>query len=147
MPEAGLNVAGLQETKQALEALGIKTEKKIIRKGLRAGAKIVQAACQSEAPKLTGFMASKIKVRSGKAGKGKLAVTVGVGAKDFKGDAFYGAFVEYGHRVGSRRLGDKRKLVPANNFLERGAQASAQSAIDAATQVWNDEIQKAAGEK
>ena len=134
----------MPEAAESLKQLGRTTERKILRKGLRAGAKIIKAAAQADAPSRTGLMARKIKVRAGKSGKGRISVNVGVGAKDFTGKAFYAAFVLFGHRVGSRKLGDSRKIVPANNFLERAFESSGESAKEAAVATWGELIEQAA---
>ena len=42
-----------------------------------------------------------------------IALSVGVGAKDFRGETFYASFVLYGHRVGSRKLGEVWTNTPA----------------------------------
>ena len=49
--------------------------------------------------------------------KGLPAVTVGTKAGAFAGKTFYASFIELGHFVGSRKLGDARHHVAARPFM------------------------------
>jgi HK97 gp10 family phage protein len=116
-------------------------QKKILRKGLRAGAKVMQDAAKALAPVRTGKLQSSVKVRSGKSKKGVIKINVGIGAKDFQGETFYGGFVEWLHRIGKRSLGDARKVVPANPFMEKAFEASKDNAQVKAIESWQSEIE------
>jgi HK97 gp10 family phage protein len=132
----GLHISGLRETQARLQSLGPRVEKRVIRKGLRQGAKIVLAAARAEAPERSGNVRRNLKIRSGKGSKGTIALSVGAAAKDFKGPAFYTGFLIYGHHVGSRKLGDKRKFVPANNFLQRAYDGTKEAAAERTVAAW-----------
>ena len=99
-----------------LERLSQKLQKKVIRKGLRAGGKIWLAAVKAAAPVRSGNLKRAIKLRAGPRRKGASSITVGARRKDLKvrpGDqGFYPASVEYGHKVGHRG-GAVRPLVRA----------------------------------
>jgi HK97 gp10 family phage protein len=131
-----MKVTGLNELKGTLAALPDKMEKKVLRKGLRAGAKDVLKSARAEAPKLSGALSKNIKIRGGRGCKGKIALSVGVGARDFKGPTFYGGFIIYGHRVGKRALGDKRHFVEPNNFLQRAFDATKETAVETTVKTW-----------
>jgi HK97 gp10 family phage protein len=127
-------IVGIGEAEKKLRDLSRKVENRIVRKGLRAGAKVFKTAAQGEAPVRSGTIRRRIKVRAGKRKKGSISITVGVNAKDFVGEAFYAGFLLYGWRSGPRRLGDARKLNPANNFLKRAFDGSQSRATDTALQ-------------
>lgn len=102
----------------------------LLRKALRAGARPVLAAAKALVPKDTGLLESTIKIKSARSrAPGGVAVSVSTAATDFQGQAFYGAFVEYGYRKGSRKLGDRRKVVPPQPFMRPAADTAGAEAI------------------
>ena len=142
-----MNVAGLKETSDALNELPQTVAKRILRKGLRVGAKVVLSVARADAPVgSSGRLRKNIKIRGGRGSNGKIVLNVGVGAKDFTGEAFYASFVLYGHRVGPRRLGNARKLVPANNFLERAYDAAKENAVTVTAETWVELIEASASQ-
>lgn len=128
-----------------LRSLEPKLEKKILRKACRAGAKVVAEAVRRRAPKLTGQTRKAIKVKAAKRSRRRkgVSVLVQLGAGLYKGTTFYGAFVEFGHKAGSRKLGDRRKQVPGVHFMEEEFKAAEQAATRAAV----DEIRKGVAEE
>lgn len=94
-------VKGGKEAKQALRKVS-RQVKAGIRKGSRAGAKIVQAKAKELAPKRSGRMVKTIKVRALPRSRkwiGAMARLVN------DGDVFYGGFVNYGtKRIRGRRF-------------------------------------------
>lgn len=144
-----VRVTGLAEVQAKFADLETKVARKILRQGLRAGAKVVQTAARAEAPRRTGLMAANIKIRGSRGRNGSVAFRVGGSAKDFKGKAkeqrpFYMDFVEGGHFAGPRKLGDKRKFVPGNHFLTRAYEASREAAVAAVAATWKTLIEEAA---
>lgn len=142
-----MKIKGLDETDKALKDLDVAVAKRIIRKGLRAGAKDVLNAARADAPQRSGAIKRNIKIRGGGTKNGVVKLNIGVGAKDFQGKTFYAGFVLYGHKVGSRKLGDARTAVPANNFLERAYESSGQQAVETTTEAWKELIEKEASKK
>jgi HK97 gp10 family phage protein len=136
----------IEATKAKLKALDKKVQRSIIKKGLRVGAKIIQQAAKAAAPVESGLVKRSIKVRSGKAGKGVTKINVGMGAKDYTGKAFYASFLIYGHKQGNRKLGDKRKSIPANNFLGKAFEENKEAAQQAVIDSWLDQIESACGD-
>lgn len=135
-------ITGIEQAGAALKELDAKVQKTIVRRGVRVGCKIWLEAARGEAPVQSGKTKKNIKIRNGKAGQGKFALNVGVNAKDFAGPTFYSSFVLFGHKVGSRRLGDKRKEVPANNFLKRAFEEKKEAVMNAATESIAAQIQE-----
>jgi HK97 gp10 family phage protein len=109
------SVEGLEK---AFTQLPINLTKKIIRKALRNGGKIVQKAAKANAPVKSGALKKAIKIRAGKRVTGKQSVFIGTSDKAFVGKMFYAAFIEFGHKQGSRKLGNERKDIAANPFME-----------------------------
>jgi HK97 gp10 family phage protein len=115
---------GIPEFKRALSQLALDLRKKVIRKALRAGAKVVQAQAKANAPVRTGLMRRRIVVMASKlrkAARGEVGVYLTVRAtkkaratKDRRNDPFYFKFQEQGfHAVGRRRVGGGRKARAA----------------------------------
>jgi HK97 gp10 family phage protein len=95
-------------------------QRKIIREALRPAAKLIRDAAAANAPRKTGLLGGSLKVRAGKRTRtGRVSMNVMTSKGWFKGADFYGAFVALGHRAGPRRLGSRRKLVPARPFLRK----------------------------
>ena len=136
-------VTGIEQASEGLTDLDQKVQKSVIRKAVRTGIKIWLEAARGEAPAQSGKMRKNIKIRNGKTGNGKFTLTVGVNEKDFSGPVFYSAFVLFGHKVGSRKLGDKRKSVPANDFIQRAFEASKEDGANVAIEELRRGIQEA----
>lgn len=115
---------------------------RIIRKGLRAGAKIVQTATKNDAPVRSGATKKSFKVRAMKRKRGRLGIMVQSGKGFFKGDTFYVGFLVFGHRVGPRRLGDSRTKVLPNEFMKRAARRSEKQAVEELNTTVRKEIEK-----
>jgi HK97 gp10 family phage protein len=142
-----VQVKGLTECLNALKELDSKVQKSILRKGLRAGAKIVLAAAKADAPERTGRLKRNLKVRGGKSGKGKVGLTVGASAKDFTGPAFYASFLEYGYHTRPRKTSistaSGRKPIEGQHFLLKAYEQTKEDALDAVVQTWTDLIEQA----
>ena len=136
-----MTVTGLKQTEARLKDLEKKTTKSLGRKALRAGAKVILAAARADAPVVTGRTKKNIMIRSARSKRGSLALSVGVDYRDYTGDTFYASFVLYGHRVGSRKLGDNRKMIKANNFLQRALDSSGPAAADTIMETWQSLIE------
>lgn len=97
MPRVRISVDGLAEAERALRELGPKIAKRVLRKAVKAGGNRVLLAAQLKSPYDTGLLLSTLVARTGTSKKrGTVSARVGMKAGDFKGEAFYGSFVEYG---------------------------------------------------
>lgn len=107
---AGVTVKfDVRKLNRKLKTLEAKVEKKITRQALRAGAKVIAKEAKARAPVDTGMLRSKIKVWALKRSRKRIGVLVGTSAKEYTGDQFYGAFVEYG----TSKMAAKPWLGPA----------------------------------
>ena len=111
-------VTGEKAIKRSFRKLGPKVGKKPIRKGARAGAKVMAAAVKSRAPVgRTRRLKKQVKVRAQKVKRGDILIAATTGGKSLnEGDGFYGQFSEYGRRAGGwhkKRLAAKPFIVPA----------------------------------
>ncbi len=118
-----IRLEGGPELERKLAALDRKVAFKISSQALRAGAKVVLKATKARAPKRSGQLRKALRVRAGKRRKGSIRFSVLTSDKDYTGDTFYAAFVTFGHKVGSRKLAN-RKSVPADPFMEDAFNAS-----------------------
>lgn len=87
---------GVEKFYKQLDALEAAVQKKIVRKALKAGGKIIAKEAKIRAPVDTGELKSKIKVWALKRSRKRIGVLVGTSAKEYTGDQFCGAFVEHG---------------------------------------------------
>lgn len=138
-----IEIKGMSEVLTSLKKLDDEVQNKTIKQGLKIGGKVILVAAQSEAPTLSGLTRRSIKMTSSSR-KGVSRVSVGLSSKDYTGDTFYAAFLLYGHKAGSRKLGGARKDVPANNFLKRAVEKSGEAAAEETIEAWAGLIQLAA---
>jgi HK97 gp10 family phage protein len=118
-----LEIKGGVELLRKLEQFPRTVQRKLLRQAIRDGARPILAAAKANCPVGTGELKKSLRLRVRKKTKpGTYAVQIQAGKYgEFKGDQFYAAFVELGHRVGSRKLGNARAMVPANPFMRRAA--------------------------
>ena len=138
-----VDIQGLADVLAKLDKLDANMQTKGFKAATRAGAKVILPIAQADAPKLSGFMASVIMIRSfSRPSKGIFRSSMGIDAKDYTGDAYYGSFLLFGHKAGSRKLGDNRKQVAANNFLKRSAVQAGNAAANAMIESIRDAIEE-----
>jgi HK97 gp10 family phage protein len=119
------DISGDKEIQRMFAGLTKAVQNKILRPAFRKGAKIVQADAKRIAPVKSGLLKSSIKVRRIKSLKrGEVGFNVITGKGDFKGETYYAAFLELGHKLGKRPSkgekesnGDNRKEVSPKPFL------------------------------
>lgn len=134
-----ISVYGVKEIQQALSNLAHKDAKKAMRKGLKAGAKLIQQQAKANAPQKTGALKRSLKARVGRSRGDSVVVIVGSGKKWFVGDTFYAAFQEFGWSHGKRPSrfkkateGDTRKEVEGKHFVEQAYDTTKQTALTTA---------------
>jgi HK97 gp10 family phage protein len=114
----GMSLEGADELLQTLDAIiadeGPKSLNAALRRATRRAARdLIMPQVKDAVPEDSGFLRDNIKTRAMKKAKGKIGHTVGFPDPLFRGDTFYGGFLEFGfkHRRG---VG-----VPADKFLRR----------------------------
>lgn len=122
-------IVGMDELLAKLQALKKTEAKKALRKGTRAGAKIVAKAAKQNAPHHTGKLEKQVKVRSLTRSRRWTGVNVQL-------EIFYGAFQE----LGFKHTGGKE--VAAKHFLLKAATDTREQALSEAMQVIKGEIEK-----
>ena len=88
-------ITGGERIKKALLGLEKKVARKVVRVAAKEGAAIIKAAVIEEAPKDSGDLAGSVKMKT-RSRKGVFTATVTIGARNFKGETFYAAFIQYG---------------------------------------------------
>lgn len=127
-------IEGADQLRKKLLALEPRIAKKVVRQAVRPAAKLIQDAAKANVAVDTGKLKRSLKVRSLKRSRNRIGVQVSTNSTDnlFKGNTFYGGFLEYGHRLGKRtnaqkRKGykgpDSRKMVPAKPFMKPAFEA------------------------
>lgn len=101
-------------------------QRKIARKGAREALRPTLTAARANAPVRSGRLRRSVKIRTLKRNRGGrigARVTTGDKTGDYGGKTYYGAFVEYGHKVGRRSRG-----VRAAESLDRRGELTVRSA-------------------
>jgi len=133
MATMNVSLSGFKQLERKLNELPKRIRRKVLSQSLRAGAKIIQAEAKARVPKDTGELRRSIKVRVGKVkNRGDVKIIVITGAGDFKGDQYYGAFVEYGYRRGKRSAGVASLQKAKSSTKDSGKKAAIQAKLDKA---------------
>lgn len=146
-----IELVGDRELIRKLRHLETVVARKAIRKGLRAGAKIITAEARRQAPVgESRKLRRAIKTRAAKRSRRYIGVVTQLGAGDFMGETFYGAFQEFGWHIGKRRGGKKtrrqargRRFRKGVHFIERAAMTHGGKAGFIATATIKREIEAA----
>jgi len=115
-------ITGLPELDAKFQRLAVAVQKKILRQALRPAVKLVHAAAKRIVPVVSGTSRAALKVRAGKRSRrypNRVTITMGGDAASYKGKAFYLSFNEFGHRHGSRKLGNARKKIAPKRWLKK----------------------------
>jgi HK97 gp10 family phage protein len=90
-------IDGVEEIRRAFRELPRRIASRTIRQSIRTALGPVKARVEQLAPKRTGRLAKKVKIRArANRRRGTIALEVRIGAGDFRGTTYYAAFVEYG---------------------------------------------------
>jgi len=118
---------GAAALREMLGRLDAKVAKQILRTAQREAAALVRDQAQKNSPVRTGKLRREIKVRvASRMRKGEVGfvVTSGSGKTDFSGEAYYGAFQEWGWRTGARKKTSKAVQNRIFRQLMREARAA-----------------------
>lgn len=96
MARASIKVKGLDKLMKKLARLPKKVANKVTRQAIRAGLKPIAAAAKSNAPSRSGKLKRAVKVKAGKRKKNRISLNAQIGEGSFKGETFYGGFVNFG---------------------------------------------------
>jgi len=128
MPNVSMTVTGDAELNRKLAALKGVKQKQAVRKASRESLKPLAAATSRAAPRDSGLLARSVKVRALKRSRTRVGARVSVGDGKFKGQTFYGGFVELGRKTGKRGSVGRRRVEP-NDFIRRAARQKKQSVL------------------
>jgi len=102
-PNISISLDGTKELRKALDNLDRTTRSKFVRSGLRVGARLIVDEARARVPVRSGALKKAIKVQSAKSRKkGTLSIRVASGSVNFKGQTYYGGFIEYGYHASPR---------------------------------------------
>lgn len=88
---------GVAKFDRPLKQLETRLQRKVIRQALRAGARVILPEAKANAPVgETGNLKDSIRVWALKRSRRRIGVKVGSSTHAYKGDQFYGAFIEFG---------------------------------------------------
>lgn len=98
MARGMVTLKGFKQLEKKLLGLEKKVAKKLVRRALRDGAKIIHQEARLRVPVKTGRLRRSIKVKAAKKRKKhQVAIIVQCGEGDFVGDTFYGGMIEFGY--------------------------------------------------
>lgn len=124
---------GDKQVMSRLKGVVPRLRRKVLGKAARIAMKPLLQNAKANAPKgKTGLLRKAIKLRAMKRSRVKVGVYIAIGDKMFEGQTFYGAFQEFGWRVGKRDKSlrqrgiwsgvgtdqDKRQEVPGRHYIE-----------------------------
>ena len=112
----GVVLLGIKEIDRKLKRLDAKFGKKVVRKALRTGAKMVADEARRQAPVDSGTLRSAIKVKAQKRSRKSIGINVIVGEGFFIGKTFYAGFIEFG-APGHKMFGKGRAPLDAAPFM------------------------------
>lgn len=128
-----VKITGLREVQRKLNALPDKVQKKVVRAALRRATVILQKAVKADAPVGdTGQLRKAVKITTSFR-KGVISAKVTIGKKNFVGDTYYAAIVEFGS-----------KYQEGQHFMERAFDANKQNVAEQAAVEIKDGILKEA---
>ena len=135
-----LHVDGLDKLLRKLNGLEPKVRRMALRRGMRAGAKIIRNEVVRRAPKRTGDLRRNVKVRAGKRSRKGWTIEIRLSKEgNYRGKTFYGAFGEFGTKVRRRKNGQITGRVRALHFMESAFDARAPQARDVTlAMLWAD---------
>ncbi len=123
-----VDIIGRRAIARAFKTLPKQVAKKVVRQGLRKGAKYLKAAVILNAPHRTGATEHAVRVAAAKRSRGALGVDVKIGEGDFLGKTFAAAFVEYGSEERRTKAGHYRGKVVARRFMFRAQESAGPTA-------------------
>ncbi len=139
-----VKIEGAEAVIKLLRSKSGKEAKAAIRKGTRAGSKIIAARAKALIPEVTrkdrhgvvtsGRLRKAVKVRAMKRSRSGWVgstVTIDGGGLGYTGDEFYGAFVEFG-----------TKRMSARQYFKKAAEQTREGAIDTARAIIVSELSK-----
>jgi HK97 gp10 family phage protein len=137
---ATLDKKQLAAVRRMLALLPKRIRNKVLRQELRKAAKALVAPSKAATPVRTGKLRKSVKVRAAKVKRG-VGVNVGYSDKNFVGDTFYGAFLEFGWKIGKRQssaatrqgIPDTRREVPGKRYLGKVAEQYGPELLNKAT--------------
>jgi len=139
-----VRIEGGEELLKKLNSLDRAYAKKICSKVLRYTSKVFADEIRGLLPVRSGALRDNVTVRATKRKKFRLGTQVLFGgSKLYQGEQYYGAMVNYGHFVGPRYLGTKRKYVEGTHSMETGFKNKASKLQKEAPQLLWEEIRKA----
>ena len=110
---------GADELLKGLQELEPAIAKKILRSAMRQAAKPILDEAKRRVPVLTGELRKSLKIRALKRNnKGRIGVVISTEKGFFKGETFYGAFLEFG-----------TKKMPAKPFIRPAFEANKARAV------------------
>lgn len=125
MIEVKVDVKGLKELRAKLAKLKKTTANKCIRKGTRAGCKIVQQQAKADASKKSGALRKAIKVRALPHSRKWVGTKVSLQIP-------YGSFVE---------LGARKRNIKGRHFLKDAAEQAGERAVKTAMSITAQQIE------
>lgn len=123
-------VTGDEEINRMLDRLDGPQARQAIRQAARHALRPTLLAAKRNAPRKTGKLARNTKLRALKRSRVRIGarVTSGSAKTDHTGEAYYGAFQEYGWTLG-KRGGPRGRKIPGKHWMKRAADETQSEAM------------------
>lgn len=113
------SIEGDKEVQAKLDQLEPKLAKKIMRKALREGQKVISKEAKANAPKDTGALRKSISVRAGKRSVSKMTFYTIISEGTNKAKRWYGNVIEWG---------SKKRGIEAQHYMRQAFNTKAEEA-------------------
>jgi HK97 gp10 family phage protein len=123
MDDVKVVVSGTEDIYRCLRNFANNEAKKIMRKGMRDGAKVVAKEVKANVPVETGFLKSSIKVRARKKSTKSFGYRVVTSKKNAPDKKYYAAFLELG-----------TKKLEAKHYFQNASDSKTQEAFETTIQ-------------
>jgi HK97 gp10 family phage protein len=122
-------VEGLKELDKKLRELEPKIAKKVLRTAVKKAAMPMLHSARANTPVLTGRLVSSLVISTRFSKKyGSYTASIQTKAGAFKGETFYGSFIEFGYHRGKRGHQD-RPFIPGQHFMRRAFDENRDSSL------------------
>jgi hypothetical protein len=113
-----IKITGIEELDKKLREFDERLQKRVIKNALVQAAQPVLDDAISKCPIKTGALVASIKLKDLKRNKRRFGCKVEMSAGDFKGNEFYGSFLEYGY-LHNKRGYPNRPKIEGKGFMRR----------------------------
>lgn len=137
MAKRSLILTGDKKINRMLNALASPRARAIHRQAMRKAVRPILAEAKARSPVKSGKLRASLTIKAAKRSRKSIGVLVTQKEGAFKGETFYGSFLEFGYKRGKRRkelrrkgATDSRRKIPGLWTMKQSADEKQNEAID-----------------